>query len=60
MYYVFKQLDVNEEVHYVRALAEPFHPLSAGVRVPQLMARETITYAGFEEVSINVAAGESQ
>lgn len=51
---MLRALTDTAEDHYVKALADPFHPMSSGCRVPELVPRETLTYTSFGEIASGI------
>lgn len=54
--HLFKSIQSDCEIDYVRSLADPFHPWVNGVRVPTLMPRETVPYCDFSDTAINTTS----
>lgn len=47
---VFAEIAGDNQKHYIKCLVEPFHPDSAGARVPETLPRKTVTYNGFSQL----------
>lgn len=49
---VVNSLESTEEVKYIQALVDPFHPQSEGARVPVLLPRPTVAYNDFVNIEL--------
>lgn len=49
---VMETISDSHELHYVKAIAEPFHPDSHGVRVPQILPRESVTFSSYKQFDL--------
>lgn len=54
------QLQTTDEKKYVKALLDPFHPETLGVRVPTRVPRNTITYNTHSEYTFRATSQSSE
>jgi len=54
--HVLSKLESNDEVHYIKGLADPFHPSVSGVRVPMPLPRDTVTYSSYGSTQFSATA----
>jgi len=56
---ILDRLQTTDETRYVKALLDPFHPDSLGVRVPTRVPRNTITYNTHSEYSFKATVNNT-
>jgi len=56
---IINSLQTTDETRYVKALLDPFHPDTLGVRIPSRVPRNTITYNTHCEFSFKATASVS-
>lgn len=53
---MFEKLTDGEEIKYIKALVDPFHPDCAGARVPTLLPRDTATFNTYNQLDVGQSA----